>query len=184
MNGTKLYTDISQLSLVAGCSLTDIVTALPNNSIAMLYTNNSDRLVNDVPYPYGCLHIFKKVANRVTCKFWSSRDSTSYERVYNAEFVSDWKQVISNADLDTWVSRQFAQQQTIAAKHWITVDTGVIIPSGKTYKVGVVIYTGNQFVFPMNVYMDSNRHIFAELSNVSDSQVTVQFAAIQVCYGI
>ena len=91
---------------------------------------------------------------------------------------------ISDADLDTWVVQQFAQQQTIVAKHWLAIDTGVIIPSGKTYKVGVVVYTGNQFVFPMNVYMDSNRHIFAELSNISDSQVTVQFATIRVCYGI
>lgn len=106
-----------------------------------------------------------------------------YRTAANSNF-NGWLTPVTNADLDVWVNQTFATQQKISAKHWVTLDTGVVIPSGKTYKVGVVVYTGNQFVFPLNVYVDSsNRHVMAELSNVSDTEVTVQFAIIRVCYG-
>ena len=163
MNGTKLYTDISQLSLVAGCSLTDIVTALPNNSIAMLYTNNSDRLVNDVPHPYGCLHIFKNTANRVTCKFWSSQDSTSYERVYNAEFVSDWKQVISNADLEV----NTAKIGNCAAK---TVTTYYVKFDTPFSSAPIVVATLN-----LHTENANNSDITITVSNVTNAGFNIRY---------
>ena len=89
------------------------------------------------------------------------------------------------ADKDIWTNTRFADGQVIPAKSFATCDTGFAIPEGKTFKTATVIFTGSSFVHASNIYIrTSDRHIITELSNVSDNEVTINFALICICYGI
>ena len=189
MGGMKFFTNISSLGLEGDTATPNsVIDAMPYRSALVVASSVFTNPAWNFPDGRYTLEIISVTGGRAIISLYGKTSTEAEYRMFlnneNNYPSGEWTKIVSNADLDTWVSQSFANNQTIAAKHWLTVDTGVVIPSGKTYKVGVVVYTGNQFVFPMNVYMDgSNRHIMAELSNISDSQVTVQFATIRVCYG-
>lgn len=89
------------------------------------------------------------------------------------------------ADKDIWTNTRFADGQVIPAKSFSTCDTGFAIPEGKTFKAAAMVFTGSSFVHASNIYIrTSDRHIMTELSNVSDNEVTINFAIIRICYGI
>ena len=115
-------------------------------------------------------------------------ESTATDKVPSCAYIKNIKDELDgdiaelNSKQPTWFGKEFAHNLQITAHQWADVSTGISIPQDKTYDMAYVPYTGNASVFAFNAYVSADREVRAQLSNLSDQDVTLGFASVRVCY--
>lgn len=102
-NMVKTYSGIGQLGLKRGCSVNEIISKLPINSIFQQAQGALGEPIIDTPVPYGILHIIKTTDYFVSVTFTQMTIKNSSVRVYSAKYINgkieSWDRILTEEAL-------------------------------------------------------------------------------------
>lgn len=182
----KFYYNPTQLGLDYGCSVLDIINAMPDNSIFTCYTS-AYLTIMGTPETVGILQVVKNIINRCAltyrCTGGTAIDKI-YTSVYNKSNIDDieWKTLITNSDLTQYLSiNQYMKNFVIGSKGTKTIQlpSGIFLVSWGQYgawsdKGTAIVYNSTyQSTASKDIYILFQRETSITLSQSIDGKLTI-----------